>query len=158
MSDDIISVSWPWGRYNFLWSSLEDVLEVGNQNGTCFAGTSGLFCWPYFGCNEVNRLFVSWIYHNCTGQGQTPSLALDKVCTMSIVKIPKYGHCFHHCSGYQEAVCGRAQCYGCALGIDNDTPKNIISLQSFIGIDTVILHTGKTYFSSSILRLCNKVI
>ena len=47
--------------------------------------------------------------------------------------------------------------YGCGLGIDNNTPKALLNLHSFIEIDTVILHTGKIYFFSYILRVCNQV-
>ena len=73
--------------------------------------------------------------------------ALGTFCAVSIVKIPKYRHCFHHCSGYYQAVGGRSQCYGWGLGIDNNTSKAISNLQSFKGIDTVILQAGKIYFS-----------
>ena len=100
LSDDIISVPWPSGRYNFWRSSLGDVQVVGDQIGTCFAGTSGWFCWPLLGCDEVNRLFVSGVYHNYTGRGWIPLFALDKFCAVSIVIIPKFRHCFHHCRGY----------------------------------------------------------
>ena len=59
------------------------------------------FCWPYYGCTEViRRLFVSGIYHDYTERGRIPLFNLDKFRAMSIVKIPKYRHCFHHCSGY----------------------------------------------------------
>ena len=100
LSDDIISVPKPLGRYDFWRSSLEDVLVVDDQNRTCFGGTSGWFCWLHIGCNEVNRLFVSGIYHNYTGRGRTPLVAMAKFCAASIIKIPKYRHCFHRCSGY----------------------------------------------------------
>ena len=129
-------------------SSLESVLVVGDQIGTCFAGTSGCFCWPNLGCDEVNRLFVSGIYHNYTGRGWITLFALDKYRAMFIVKAPKYRHNFHHCSVYQLAVGGRSQCYGWGLGIDNNTSKAILNLQSFTGIDTVVLQAGINIFSA----------
>ena len=55
---------------------------------------------PTWVCDKVSRLFVSGIYHNYTGCGWTPLFARGTFCAASIVKIPKYRHCFHHCSGY----------------------------------------------------------
>ena len=36
------------------------------------------------------------------------------------------------------------------LGIDNNASKAIVNLQSFTGIDTVILHAGKIFIQSYI--------
>ena len=56
-----------------------DVLVVGDQIGSCFAGTSVWFCWPNLGCDEVNRLFVAGIYHNYAGRRWTPLLCPGQI-------------------------------------------------------------------------------